>query len=64
MGDLSTLHRLQDEARLLPKRFEIVVVQPGLSRARVSAPQLQLLGATALYVRQMADADLTVVCSS
>lgn len=62
-GDMPTLHRLQDEARLLPKRFEVVVVQPGLSAARVSSSQLQLLGATALYVRQMADADLTVICS-
>jgi hypothetical protein len=63
VGDGDTLIRLEDESRLLQPRFEIVIAQPGLSKAEASTEQLDLLGATELYLKETAFVPLEVWCS-
>lgn len=50
-GLLADLDRVVDEAALLRPEFEVVIVQPGLSRAKASRPLLELLGATETYFK-------------
>ncbi|MGW3347902.1 DEAD/DEAH box helicase [Nonomuraea rubra] len=63
-GDLAALYRLRDRAKLLRYTFEIVIVQPGLSKAQATFEQLEQLAATELHVRHTADASLTIHCSA
>jgi superfamily II DNA or RNA helicase len=62
-GGLSDLARLRRQARSARIELEVVLVQPGLSKHGVSAPILELLGSTELYLQKTADAKLRVVCS-
>jgi superfamily II DNA or RNA helicase len=64
LGAASDLFALQDEARLLRPRFEICIAQPGLSKERISESQLQLLGATEVFLHESAFASLDVFCST
>ncbi|MBO3752601.1 hypothetical protein J5X84_41670 [Streptosporangiaceae bacterium NEAU-GS5] len=63
-GDLAALYRLRDHAQLVPLTFQIVIVQPGLSKQKATADQLQQLASTELHVRHTADASLTVICNT
>ena len=63
VGDAATLYELQDRSRLLRPRVEVTLVQPGVSAAAISNPQLDLLAATDLYVRETANATLRVLTS-
>lgn len=63
VGDPSTLYNLQERSLLLRTRLEIVLVQPGLSKAKVSKAQLELLACTEVYARETADATLSVLTS-
>lgn len=63
VGGPEALFDLEDRSRLLRTRFEIVVVQPGLSRAAASTQQLELLACTDLYVRETANASFRVIGS-
>jgi hypothetical protein len=62
-GDLDGLYRLSDQSSRLLPNLEVVIVQPGLSKARVSADILHLLASTEVYVREVGGASLTVHCS-
>lgn len=64
VGDAAALLALQTTAQSLRRRVEIVVVQPGLSKAKVSAQQLDLLAATESYLRTTINAPFTVWCSA
>jgi superfamily II DNA or RNA helicase len=64
VGDIAELYRLQDEFQQLKASFTIAIAQPGLSRQRADANQLQLLAATEVYVREVAKADFKVFCSA
>ncbi len=64
VGDIAELYRLQDESQQLSASFTIAIAQPGLSRQRAAANQLQLLAATEVYVREVAKANLKVFCSA
>jgi hypothetical protein len=57
-------YRLEEAATLLRPELHVVIAQPGLSKASVSAPILQLLASTELYLRETASASLRVLCSS
>jgi superfamily II DNA or RNA helicase len=59
-GLLADLDRIVDEAALLRPEFEVVIVQPGLSRAKASRPLLELLGATETYVKDAGGSRLRV----
>ena len=63
-GDGSALYRLDEEARLLKSVFKVSLAQPGLSKQGVSSQQMELLGATELYLYETAYATLDVLCSA
>lgn len=46
-----------------PIILEISVVQPGVSRQRITDNQPIVLGAAATYIKQTVDVDLRVICS-
>ena len=64
VGDEVTLKSLQHRVRSLRPRLEITIVQPGLSAAKVSQAQLQLLACAEVYVYETAMAKFEVVCSA
>jgi superfamily II DNA or RNA helicase len=63
LGDDITLRSLQHRARAVRARLEVTVVQPGLSAAKVSPAQLQLLACAETYLYETATAPLEVICS-
>lgn len=48
----------------MPVRFEIFVVQPGVSKLNVSDDILMLLGVTSTYMKEFADIHLNVIASA
>lgn len=64
VGTGETIYRLEEAAPLLRPELHVVIAQPGLSKANVTAPILQLLASTELYLRETASAYLRVLCSS
>jgi superfamily II DNA or RNA helicase len=62
-GDLKKLFEIQERARVLRRRMEMVIVQPGLSASGATARQLDLLASTETYLRTTIKAPLTVWCS-
>jgi superfamily II DNA or RNA helicase len=63
VGDGDTLYRLEEQARLLKTVFRVSIAQPGLSKQRISSTQMELLGATELYLYETANATIDVLCS-
>jgi superfamily II DNA or RNA helicase len=63
VGDAAELLRIQAAAQILQRRMEIVIVQPGLSVAKVSPQQLDLLSAVESYLNTTINAPLTIWCS-
>jgi hypothetical protein len=63
VGDVKKLYEMRDRAASLRRRVEIVIAQPGLSRARASTQQLDLLASTQAYLRTTINAPLIVWCS-
>ena len=53
LGDSETLEALKEVSHLCPLELKIVIVQPGLSRSKVSGDQLQLLSVTANHLWEM-----------
>lgn len=51
-GDLRALYSIRDQAAGLRPTFEVAIAQPGLSKAKVSVPQLHLLASTETYLRE------------
>ncbi|MEC3880309.1 DEAD/DEAH box helicase [Parapedobacter sp. 10938] len=47
----------------IPVEYEILIVQPGLSKAKASDDILTLLGVTATYIKEFADINLKVITS-
>ncbi|RIV42472.1 DEAD/DEAH box helicase [Flagellimonas pelagia] len=48
----------------IPVEYEILIVQPGLSKAKASNDILALLGVTATYIKEFADINLKVITSA
>lgn len=63
-GDAKALYDLQDDARLLLPVFRVGIAQPGLSKAKISEPQCELLGAAEVYIHETAFASFEVLCSN
>lgn len=63
-GDGQALYNLRENARLLRPVFEMTVVQPGLAKSRVSATQLELLGAAETYIHETTSGSFEVICSA
>lgn len=51
IGDDAKLQSIAEKVRLLEPRFVITIVQPGVSKARVSAQQLELIAASERYIK-------------
>jgi hypothetical protein len=51
-GDRKVLLRVQRRARKLVPQWEVTIVQPGLRRSAATPRQLELLGATELYLME------------
>lgn len=62
-GDVAALRRLRNEADELEPVMEVLVVQPGMSRAEASDSQLELLAVTDYYLRSTAAVPLRVLAS-
>ncbi len=63
-GDGNLLYRLKERARLMKPDFSILIAQPGLSKNAVSSQQLDLLGSTEVYLHEVANASIGVLCSA
>lgn len=63
-GTASDLLRLLGDLPSLHVEMEIVLAQPGLSKNRASAEQLELLAATKTYVRETSSARLEILTSA
>jgi hypothetical protein len=50
-GDIKKLYEIRDKAMVLRRRMEIVIAQPGLSIAKASTQQLDLLASTQAYLK-------------
>lgn len=62
-GDIADLHRLFDKIPTLSPRMQISLAQPGISAARVSHNQLELLASADTYVSDTAQSAIQVFCS-
>ena len=63
-GSIRRLADIAKAARMKPVELEIVIVQPGVRRARLTDDQAVVLGSATAYLRQTVDVDLTVICSA
>lgn len=63
VGDLKKLYAIQEKARTLRPRMEMVIVQPGLSASRATTQQLDLLASTQAYLKTTVMAPLAIWCS-
>ncbi len=63
-GDMATLSSIEKMARFFPSEFKIFIVQPGVSKSLVTSGQLELLGATELYLKETYNIRFGVVCSA
>ena len=62
-GDLKELSYLKKQARRSRIKLNVVVVQPGLSKSKVSDDILKLLASTELFLKKTSDANFSVICS-
>lgn len=63
-GNQKTLRTIERMVKFYRADFKIFVVQPGLSKSKVSPGQLELLGSTELYLRETFNIPLGVIASS
>lgn len=63
-GDITELESLKNRSRTTPVEFQVVIVQPGMSKSKATDEMLKLLGTTELFVKKTTLADLQVWCSN
>lgn len=64
VGDIKKLYEIQDKAMILRRRMEMIIVQPGLSVAKATTQQLDLLASTQAYLKTTINSPLAVWCSN
>ncbi len=64
VGNQHELQAIDNMTKLFPFSIKIYIVQPGLSKSKASPEQLQLLGATELYLEQTYSIKLGIISSS
>lgn len=62
-GNIGRLNAMAKSAKMKPIRLDISIVQPGVTRRRVTDDQAIVLGAAAAYIKQTVDVDIRVICS-
>lgn len=63
IGTHQKLLELAERAQYSLHEWVIAVAQPGVTKARVSLPQLNLLASTEIYIRETSDSDFVVYTS-
>lgn len=63
-GSLPRLAMIAKATRMKSLELEIIVVQPGVSREKVTDDQAVVLGAAGAYIKQTVDVDILVICSN
>ncbi|MEJ0035181.1 MAG: DEAD/DEAH box helicase family protein [Gammaproteobacteria bacterium] len=63
-GNSTLLRKLWRKSHLLAPNFSVWIVQPGLSKAKVSERQLHLLAVTELYLKETFNVPLSVIGSA
>jgi len=63
VGSLASLGTIAKSTRSKPILFEIIIVQPGVSRSRISDDQRLVLGAGLAFLKQTVGVDAQVICS-
>lgn len=63
VGDLTSLGNIARSTRNKPVSFEVVIVQPGVSRSSLSDDQRLVLGAGLAFLKQTVGVDAQVICS-
>ena len=64
VGSFQTLNQIAQRREVLRPEFKVWVVQPGLARAGASREMVELLAATALYLRETFNIDFGVISSA
>jgi hypothetical protein len=62
-GSAADLNRLLKQSRFIPIEPEIVIVQPGLTKAGRTDAQSAVLAAAVIYLKETVGVDLGIVCS-
>lgn len=62
-GDLKTLSYFVEKSRKSPVKFEVIIVQPGISRSSLTPDMAKLLSTTELFLKRTTDAEFRVVGS-
>ena len=62
-GSKQALTGLRHRSRVLRARLSVFIVQPGLSKNLISDGQRDLLATTELYLKDLSQAELHVICS-
>lgn len=62
-GTRTNLHRLSLGARQLAFEYEVFIVQPGLSKAKLAPAFLDVLGATESFLKETYSMPLAVIAS-
>jgi superfamily II DNA or RNA helicase len=62
-GDLKTLSYFVEKSRKMPVKFEVILVQPGISKASLTSSAAKLLGTTELFLKRTTEASFRVVTS-
>jgi len=62
-GNMSELRKLEKLSRRMKLRFEVMIVQPGLPKARVSVQYSSYLVQQTYFLKRTADAKITVICN-
>ncbi len=63
-GNREDIHRLSLNARQLAFKYEVYIVQPGLSKAKAAPAFLDVLGATELFLKETYSMPLRVIASA
>ena len=62
VGNERKMLEILDESRTLRPEFTIAIAQPGLQKSKASDPQLELLAATEVYIREVAYGPFKAYC--
>ncbi len=63
-GDLKKLAYFVEKARRSTVKFEVIIVQPGISKSAISNDMARLLATTEVYLKRTTEAEFRVVTSS
>ena len=63
-GKLSDITKMSRLARFKEIRTEIVIVQPGIRKSKISNDQSQVLASASVYIKETVNIDLDIICSA